>query len=341
MEEEIVDNLAAKRKNIFRVLMILTIFTVILAGCGSNSDTNQAEEGSDQTIRIGYVNILSNAPAVIAKNEKLIDKQGLKSEFYSFSNGPDLYKALSSGKLDVAYAGVPAAVNWASRGAEIKAIAKVSDGKFGLMVNPDSGIKNVEDLKGKKIGSIVKGSGADILLRGLVLPEANLAETDTTITQMQMPAMEQAILKGSVDAAVAAEPFLSIAEMRGLEVIKEMPDPALVVLATDNFLENQPKTVEKFLEGHKESITFIQENQDQAADILVKNFNVPKITDESGKAWESKDVLLKALERHSFDYKIADEDFAFYQEVADMNYQLKMIDQPFETDTLFDKSWVE
>lgn len=334
-------NFAVKRRNIFNFLIILTVFTAILAGCGSSSSNDQAEEGSDETVRIGYVNIVSNAPAVVAENEKLIDKQGLKSEFYSFSNGPDLYKALSSGKLDIAYAGVPAAVNWASRGAEIKAIAKVSDGKFGLMVNPDSGIKGVEDLKGKKIGSIVKGSGADILLRGLVLREAGLAETGVTITQMQMPAMEQAIVKGSVDAAVAAEPFLSIAELRGLEVIKEMPDPALVVLATDKFLKNQPETVEKFMEGHKESIAFIQENQDQAADILVKNFNVPKVTDESGKAWESKEVLLKALERHSFDYKITDEDFAFYQEVADMNHQLKMIEQPFEVNTLFDRSWAE
>ncbi|OMP68228.1 ABC transporter substrate-binding protein [Domibacillus epiphyticus] len=335
-------NLTAKKMHTFRFLMILMIFTVILAGCGSTSEKDQtAEETSGETIRIGYVNILSNAPAVVAENKKLIDEQGLKSEFYSFSNGPDLYKALSSGKLDIAYAGVPAAVNWVSRGAEIKAIAKVSDGKFGLMVNPDSGIESVEDLKGKKIGSIVKGSGADILLRGLVLPEAKVAESEVSITQMQMPVMEQAINKGSIDAAVAAEPFLSIAELRGLKVLKEMPDPALVILATNDLLSNQPETVEKFMAGHKESIQFIQDNKDEAADILVKNYNVPGITDQSGKAWDAKDVLLKALERHQFNDKITEEDFTFYQEVADMNYELKMIDKPFNVESMFDKDWVK
>ncbi|WP_158023550.1 ABC transporter substrate-binding protein [Domibacillus antri] len=335
-------HITAKKKYSLRLFMLLTIITLILAGCGGNSETDEAaEENAGETIRIGYVNILSNAPAVIAESEKLIDAQGLKSEFYSFSNGPDLYKALSSGKLDIAYAGVPAAVNWVSRGAEIKAIAKVSDGKFGLMVNPDSGIESVEDLKGKKIGSIVKGSGADVLLRGLVLPEANLAESDVTITQMQMPVMEQALSKGSVDAAVAAEPFLSIAELRGVNVIKEMPDPALVILATEDLLSSQPETVEKFMAGHKESIQFIQENKDEAADILVNNYNVPGITDQNGKAWEAKDVLLKALERHSFDDKITEEDFAFYQEVADMNYELKMIEQPFDVEAMFDQGWVE
>lgn len=78
MEEEIVSNFAVKRRNIFNFLIGLTTFTVILAGCGSNSNKDQTEEGSDEIIRIGYVNILSNASAVIAENEKLIDKQGLK-----------------------------------------------------------------------------------------------------------------------------------------------------------------------------------------------------------------------------------------------------------------------
>jgi len=337
---------ASKKKHTFSFLIVFTILSVLLAACGGGSDSEQTGEeegakGGNETIRIGYVNILSNAPAVVAQNKKLMEEQGLTGEFYSFANGPDLYKALSSGKLDIAYAGVPAAVNWAARGADMKAIAKVSDGKFGLMVGGDSGIQQPADLKGKKIGSLVQGSGADILLRGMILPEGKLKESDVSIVQMQMATMEQAISKGSIDAAMAGEPFLSLAELRGAKVVKEVPDPALVVLAREDLLKDEPEKVEKFMEGHKASINFINENKEEAAEVLVQSFNIPSATDQSGKEWAPKDVLMKALERHSFDHKITQEDFTFYQEVADLNHQLKMIDEPFDVDTLFDKNWIQ
>jgi NitT/TauT family transport system substrate-binding protein len=335
--------LSTKKKRIVSLLIILTIFSMALSGCG----TDQAEEGKGATktstdkIRIGYVNILSLAPAIIAEQQELIDEQGMESEFYSFSNGPDLYKALSSGKLDVAYAGVPAGVNWVSRGAEIKAIAKVSEGKFGLMTKSGSGIESASDLKGKKVGSVVKGSGVDLLLRGFILPEGDLTEDDVSITQMKMPVMEQAISKGSIDAALAGEPFLTFAELRGLEVVKEVPDPALIVLATEDYLNENPEAVKKFMEGHKAAVQFLEENREQAAEILVKAYNVPEITDKDGNVWAPNDVLLKALERHTFDYKITEEDFDFYQQIADTNYNLEMIENQFNVNQLFDTSWIE
>jgi NitT/TauT family transport system substrate-binding protein len=329
------------------LLIMFTIFTLILAACGSKTEeveegnNQEAEEDSKEKIRIGYVNILSLAPAIIAENQQLMEEQGLESEFYSFSNGPDLYKALSSGKLDMAYAGVPPAVNWVSRGAEVKAIAKVSDGKFGLLTKPDAGIEEPADLKGKKIGSVVQGSGADLLLRGFILPEGNLTEEDVNILQMQMPVMEQAVTKGSIDAAIAGEPYLTFAELRGLEVVKEVPDPALIVLATESYLKDHSEAVGKFIEGHKASISFIKENEDQAAEILVKSFNVPEITAQDGKVWTPEEVLKEALERHTFNYEISDSDFEFYQQIADVNYELKMIEQPFDIKTLFDTSWIQ
>jgi NitT/TauT family transport system substrate-binding protein len=153
--------------------------------------------------------------------------------------------------------------------------------------------------------------------------------------------MEQAVTNGSVQAAVAGEPFLTIAELHGLQVIKEVPDPALIVLASEKFLSKQPEAVKKFIKGHQEAITFIQQNKEAAAEALVKAFNVPKTTDQAGKTWEASEVLKKALERHTFDYKITDEDLKFYQEVADYNHQLKMIDNPFDVKTLFDTSWIQ
>ncbi|OLN22176.1 hypothetical protein BTO30_10510 [Domibacillus antri] len=141
---------------------------LMMGGCSSNQAAPEpaAADQAQQTIKIGYPNILSMAPAIIAEKQKLMEEQGLHAEFYQFANGPDLNKALSSGKLDVAYTGIPVVVNWASRGADISVIAKVGEGEFGLLTKGDAEITGPLDLKGKKVGFLGKGTGSDILVRG-------------------------------------------------------------------------------------------------------------------------------------------------------------------------------
>lgn len=334
------------RRRVLSVVGAIMLSASLLAGCGAGQADNKAGEAASgstqeqaQSIKIGYVNIIAAAPAIIAKEKGLIDKQGLKAEFFSFANGPDLYKALSSGKLDVAYAGIPAAVNWASRGAQFKVIAKVDDGKFGLLTKDGSGINEAADLKGKKLGSLVKGSGVDYLIRGVLLPEAQLNEQSATLVQMDMANMEQAIVNGSVDAAVAGEPFLTFAELRGLKVVKELPDPAFVILATEKVLQ-QKDVVEKFLEGHKASIEEMNKNSKDISETLAKSFNVPEIS-SNGKTYSPAEVMHKALQRNKFDYKITDADIKFYQSVADTNLKIKLIDQPLDISKVIDRSWVK
>jgi NitT/TauT family transport system substrate-binding protein len=331
------------KKRTVWISSILSIF-MLLAACGTakqgDQSTSAQSNKASQEIKIGYVNILSMAPAIIAQKKGLMEKQGLKSQYFSFGNGPDLYKALASGKVDVAYAGVPAGVNWASRGANVKAIAKVDNGKFGLIAGPKSGIQNANDLKGKKLGTDVTGSGVDILMRGFLLPEAKLTEKDVTLTQMQMPNMVQAVKQGTIDGAVAGEPYLTMAELQGEKVVKDLPDPAVIVIASDAFLKNHPDEVKKFLKGHIAAIQFINQNKDQASQLLASSFNMPSIK-QGNKTWTAKDIIKKALDRQSYDATITKKDFAFYQQVADADYKLKLITSPFNVKKLFDTSWLQ
>jgi NitT/TauT family transport system substrate-binding protein len=269
-----------------------------------------------------------------------MEKQGLKSQYFSFGDGPDLYKALASGKVDVAYAGVPAGVNWASRGAKVKAIAKVDNGKFGLIAGSKSGIQSENDLKGKKLGTAVTGSGVDILMRGFLLPGVKLTEKDVTLTQMQMPNMVQAVKQGTIDGAVAGEPYLTMAELQGVKVVKELPDPAIIVIASDAFLKNHPDEVKKFLKGHIAAIQFLNQNKGEASQLLAQNFNLPSIK-QGNKTWTAKDIIEKALDRQSYDAEVTDQDYAFYQQVADANYKIKLVNSPFDVKKLFDTSWLQ
>ncbi len=325
------------------ISFILSI-VLVLTACGTTKQGNQSTHSNSkkasQDIKIGYVNLLSMAPAIIAQQKGLMEKQGLKSQYFSFGNGPDLYKALASGKVDIAYAGVPAGVNWASRGAKVKAIAKVDNGKFGLIAGPKSGIQKATDIKGKKLGTAVTGSGVDLLMRGFLLPETNLTEKDVSLVQMKMPNMVQATKQGTIDGAVAGEPYLTMAELQGVKVVKELPDPAIIVIASDSFLKDHPDEVKKFLKGHIAAIQFINNNKAQASELLAQNFNLPTIK-QGNKTWTAKDIIEKALDRQSFDATITNKDYMFYQKIADADYKLKLISRPFEVKKLFDTSYLQ
>jgi len=335
---------------LFSMLGSLVLAVVITTGCGNSNTNKQAEvadksqEGTQtqqvQEIKVGYVNLIAAAPAIIAKEKKLLDKQGLKAEFFSFKNGPDLYKALSSGKLDIAYAGMPAAVNWGSRGAEFTIIAKVDQGKNGLFTKESSGITQAADLKGKKLGNLVKGSGVDYLIRAVLLPEGQLDDQSVNLVQMETPNMETAITNGTIDAAVAGEPFLTFAELRGLKVVKELPDPAFVVLGSNAFLKDQPDAVNKFIQGHIASIEDLNQNTQEDAELLAKAFNVPEIKGID-KTYTPTEVITQALKRNKFEYKFTNEDLKYYQEVADNSFTIKSIEKQLDVSTIIDTTWIK
>jgi NitT/TauT family transport system substrate-binding protein len=98
--------------------------------------------------------------------------------------------------------------------------------------------------------------------------------------------------------------------------------------------------VNKFLQGHKASIEAMNTNDKDISEVLAKSFNVPEIS-SNGKTYAPAEVMQKALQRNKFDYKITDADMKFYQEVADTNLKLKLIDKPLDMTKVIDRSWIK
>jgi NitT/TauT family transport system substrate-binding protein len=136
------------------------------------------------------------------------------------------------------------------------------------------------------------------------------------------------------------EPFVTFAELRGLKVVKQLPDPAVVVAARKSFAKDHGELVQQFMQGHLASISYINDHPKESAAVLAKSFNVPKI-EANGKTWTSAEVMERALTKQHFEAKFSDKDFAFYQQLADANLRLKMIDKPFTVKSIFDLTWVK
>lgn len=133
-----------------RIVLFLGIL-LVLAGCG------QAANGSEdkpKEIRIGIQQSLS--PLLLAKEkgwfEQSFEKEGVKVKWVEFQSGPPQFEGLAANQLDFSQVGNSPVIAGQAAGIDFKEIGLSQDGlkANGILVNKNSEIQKVEDLKGKK-----------------------------------------------------------------------------------------------------------------------------------------------------------------------------------------------
>ncbi|WP_246944906.1 ABC transporter substrate-binding protein [Bacillus pinisoli] len=322
------------------MLSMIMVSVMFMTACGANEQTQETAQSTEgeakkPSLNIGYVSILANAPGIVA-DKKGFFAEKLDVKTYGFNSGPELYQAFASGDLDVAYAGVPALVNWASRGLPVKVISKVNEGSIGVVVSEGSEVTSLDQLKGSVIAGVQRGSGVDIITRGLLLPKAGLLNEDVTIQEFKQPNIEAAIDSNQAQAGVLNEPFLTYALLHGKKQIAEEKDPALVIIVSEDALKNKPEAIKAFMEVHQSTISYLNNDQEDGNEVLVDVFNIQDVA-----GVKAVDVIAQAKEKMVFDWQFSQSDFDFYQQLADVAFELGYVDQEVDVSSLFDLTVVE
>jgi NitT/TauT family transport system substrate-binding protein len=297
-------------------------------------------------VRIGWVYAMANAPAVVAKEKGYFQEQGLDAELISFTSGPLVQQALAAGELDMAYIGTPPVYHWYANGLESRILAKVNYGQAAVIARKDSGIASLQDLKGKKIAGVRKGSGMDVLLRGYVLGEAAKLAPDADVQIVPMPSgnMGPSVESKVVDAAFIWEPFTSQFLVRGQTAVvfdmnKAVPNyPWYIVMALPNTLKSKRDIVVRVLRAHKRSVEFLNSSPTAGNDIIAATFKLEEVTDASGKKHSGTEIVGMARERLGWEWEIRDSDMAFIQRLMNYSHSLGFIRKELKASDLVDLS---
>ena len=142
-------------------------------------------------------------------------KVGLDYSMHAFPAGPSMLPALAANEVDIAWMGEFPAVTGYSNGIPLSIFMVEQEWKahIRLVVQPDSGIKDLAGLKGKKIGVTFGSSGHNHILRAL--DKAGLTAKDVTLVNLQPGHMPGAFEKKSIDAALTWESNVSVIEKAG------------------------------------------------------------------------------------------------------------------------------
>lgn len=302
------------RRRLTTGVAAIALTAVGLSACGSDDESSSGSEGGSDAgegveVRLGYFPNLTHAPAIVGQDQGFVEDSlgeiGATVQAQQFNSGTDTIEAIISDQLDITYIGPsPALTGYSSDPDAVRLIAGATSGGAGLAVNPET-VTSVDDLAGKVIATPSLGNTQDVAIR-YYLQEQGLQTTpegggDVSILPQDNPVTIQTYRQGEIDGGWLPEPYLSILEQEGAEVLVDeselWPDGQFVtthVLVNASFLEENPEVVDAFLQAHVESVTYVNENSEQARDEVAAF-----LTESTGEELEPE-TLASAWDRLTF-----------------------------------------
>lgn len=127
-----------------------------LTGCGISSEPSAANGSGNNsvdqavTINIGTMDLV-NGDLIARKEGYYEELLGANVNIVSFGSGKDVNTALASGSIDISELGTSPTALGLSSGLDysVIGIGDIIGSAESLVVSQDSGVSNVEDLKGK------------------------------------------------------------------------------------------------------------------------------------------------------------------------------------------------
>jgi NitT/TauT family transport system substrate-binding protein len=270
-------------KKRFLVFLVLLFLATILF-----SNRSIAED----EVKIGYLGIVLSLPTFVALEKGYFQEQGLKVTTTLFESGTIITDALVSGRIDV-NAGSAIIGSWLVE-QNMPGTYKIflvygarkvpQDNTMALVVAKDSPLKEIADLKGKRMGTFP--GVASLVLAKAVL--RNSFDPDKEITLVEVPPgnIVQALAAGQIDAYFAPEPFGMIAMAKGVgrPLVKspllllnlKTGIPGGLFAFNSKFLKEKPMLAKKVKAAYYKAVDFINSNETEARKFLIKYANLPE-----------------------------------------------------------------
>ncbi|MBW4461147.1 MAG: sulfonate ABC transporter substrate-binding protein [Nodosilinea sp. WJT8-NPBG4] len=334
--------LASRRRFLHRGGMFLGGMALAGAvGACSSESAPLAETGSTQAsaggaapaatkqLRVGYQK--SSTVLNLLKNQKLLEKRFEAEAFpitwNEFAAGPQMLEALNVGSIDIGYTGETPPIFAQAADAPLVYVAWEDVGSLAeaILVQKDSPIQSVAELKGKKV-ALNKGSNVHYLLVK-ALEEAGLQYSDIETAYLPPGDARSAFEQNSVDAWVIWDPFQGAAEKQlGARTLRDGKGIARnrgFYLATKSFADSQPDVLQAVLEEAETISTFAKENPAEVSKFLSNELGIPT------------DVLDLVESRRGYGIQpITDEVVTYQQDIADTFYDLQLIPKEIDVSTV-------
>lgn len=216
-------------------------------------------------------------PALVAKEARLFEHNGLDARLIYFTGGTTSVLALISGDVQIGQVAGPSVVNSAIGGSDLVMVAGgITSLSYWIMGRAD--VKTPDQLKGGSVAISRFGSATDFIAR-FALPRLGLTPgRDVAIVQIgDSPSRLGALLNGRVHGAVLGSLPGAMAQKRGMNILADVAKMGLLIQHT----------------GVATTRKTIKENRD-----LVKRY-VKTQVDAVHRIWTDREGTMNAFLKHA------------------------------------------
>ena len=291
------------KKKLAVIVLSIVFVCGLLAGCGATDGNETAdksgveniteEENKTEAVDIRIGALKGPTSMGLVRLMELSD-EGETVNNYDFTMAAaadELLPKLISGDLDIVL--VPANVASVLYNKTEGGVSVIDINTLGVlyMVSRDESVKSMEDLKGKTLYLTGKGTTPDYVLQYL-LTENGMSTQDLTLEYKSEATEVAALLAENPDAVgLLPQPFVTAACMQNeaLSIVMDMTKEwdevqgedgsslvTGVTVVNNEFLQQNPEAVAKFIEEHKESTAYANENVEAAAELVAARGIVEK-----------------------------------------------------------------
>ncbi len=258
---------------------IAVIAALMLVGSGQWPFTSTPESYSGPTESIVFGGLLSDANIMlfIAEDQHFFAANGINLTIKTYNTGLATTDALLNNKVDIAGSAEYPIVARAFEKDNISIIASISKAYIVQLVGlTDRGIRNVADLKGKRIG-VPLGTLQEFYL-GRFLDLHGMSIRDVTLINTAPGQVADTIANGSADAVVTWEPFVSrIQEQHknGTVSWSVQNNQAVysVLVCRNDWIKQHPDLIRRFLNSLSQAERYIVLHPAEAKAILQNRYH--------------------------------------------------------------------
>ena len=224
---------------------------------------------------------MNHVPSFVGVEKGIFLKHGIDLKLKVLATGQEMSKALQAGEVQIigsAYSNYPVAVErgMAARGVVGlmgDRVGRYSDDPVSIWSRKGTGIAQIEDLAGRKVGTPVGGTADEYL--GVVLKKRGLSREKVNLLNVPPGNLVSALQGGGVEAVAVWEPFGSLIQAK-------IPDAVLVarggghigyyinMAVRNDLIEKNPELVERYVIGMAEATQYTRQHPEEAAEIATR-----------------------------------------------------------------------
>lgn len=273
----------ASCKKTISIVIILTLFVFVAAGCSGNKQPSGQQDQQMPELKVGMMPITDNLPFWVAEQKGYFEEEGIKVELINFPSALERDSAFTAAQIDAGVGDMLAVAAMNNAGTGVKAVsvaqgATPGENRFGIFSAPNSGINSPEQLKNVPIAMSLNTINEYITDR-LLIAEGLQPDEIKKNSIPKLPQRLEALLKGNVQAATLPDPFATLAEIKGANLVIDNTKNTVaetVIIVRQETLDTNLEAVKKLVQAYSRAVEDLQTDPMQYEELLVEKVRVPE-----------------------------------------------------------------